>query len=489
MFESRTQRRKKKLLRKKYKKAEELSGSQLAIAFRRFRKNRAGVVGLILSAGVILMALFADVLAPVDPSQYFLIHYPGYVPSYQPPGVKEGAELYDYTNYVYNGGFEYTITDWSRGEWEFINLNLSAIPSEPTHGTTAARSSIPGGELSQSVSTWIDIFFNDLSFDVYLDGAQPSALDVIFTYEDGREDQVTLTIDPPAENASNWRTINLALQDDYELKVRNPTELSFVKGQTGSNIILDNIELTGGKYFKNVHYFGTNYKSEDLFARLVHGARVSLMVSFGAIIIALVIGLPLGLMAGYYRGKIDEFVMRLTDVFLTLPFYFVMILAIVVIQNTQWIDNLLIELGLSTQVILFAVMMGLGIFGWMGITRLIRATIFQIRETDYVEAARAIGASNRRIMVIHILPNVLAPLIVVVTLNLSANILVEAGLAFLGFTTEDLSSWGRELSNGFDYATVAWWSVFFPAILIIIAVMSFNLLGDGLRDAFDPRLR
>ena len=92
-------------------------------------------------------------------------------------------------------------------------------------------------------------------------------------------------------------------------------------------------------------------------------------------------------------------------------------------------------------------------------------------------------------MLVHILPNVLAPLIVVATLNLSANILVEAGLAFLGFTTEDLSSWGRELSNGFDYASVAWWSVFFPAILIIIAVMAFNLFGDGLRDAFDPRLR
>ena len=146
-------------------------------------------------------------------------------------------------------------------------------------------------------------------------------------------------------------------------------------------------------------------------------------------------------------------------------------------------------MGLSAQVILVAVTFGLGIFGWMGITRLTRATIFQIREADYVEAARCIGASNRRIMLIHILPNVLAPLIVVVTLGLSANILVEAGLAFLGFTTEDLSSWGRELSNGFDYATVAWWSVFFPAILIIIAVMGFNLLGDGLRDAFDPRLR
>ncbi|UCG89911.1 MAG: ABC transporter permease [Candidatus Heimdallarchaeota archaeon] len=487
MFESRTQRRKKKLLRKKYKKAEELSGSQLAIAFRRFRKNKAGLLGLILSSGVILLALLADVLAPYDPSTYFLIHYPGYVPSYQPPGVKEGAELYDYTNYVFNPGFELPLSEWSF-DWQIINLNTSGIPSEIKHGTYAAQGSSQRGAMSQDITAFNDLFFTELSFEAYLAGPDPATLSISFTDEDGNEDQIDLTF----SESNSWESVVLALQDDHGLKVRKEKQESITMSlnvNSGSDVIVDNFELIGGKYFKNVHYMGTNYKSEDLFARLVHGARISLLVSFGAIIISLIIGLPLGLMAGYYRGRMDEVIMRLTDVFLTLPFYFVMILAIVVIQNTQWVDNLLIEMGLSTQVILVAVMVGLGIFGWMGITRLVRATIFQIRESDYVEAARCIGASNRRIMVVHILPNVLAPLIVVVTLGLSANILVEAGLAFLGFTTEDLSSWGRELSNGFDYATVAWWSVFFPAILIIIAVMSFNLLGDGLRDAFDPRLR
>lgn len=485
MFESRTQRRKKKMLRKKYKKAEELSGSQLAIAFRRFRKNRAGLLGLILSTGVILMALFADVLAPYDPATYFLIHYPGYVPSYQPPGVKEGAELYDYTNYVFNPNFEFPLSEWSN-DWERINLNTSGIPSGIEYGSYAARGSSQGGELTQDITAYNDLLFTELSFKAYAVG-EPATLSVIFTDEDGKEDQIDLTL---SEN--RWNSVELALQDDYGLSVRKEKQESIkisLRVNTGSDVIVDNFNLKAGKYFKNVHYMGTNYKSEDLFSRLVHGARVSLLVSFGAILISLFIGLPLGLIAGYYRGRVDEIVMRMTDVFLTLPFYFVMILAIVVIQNTRWVDNLLIEMGLSTQVILVAVMLGLGIFGWMGITRLVRATILQIRESDYVEAARCIGASNRRIMVVHIFPNVLAPLIVVVTLGLSANILVEAGLAFLGFTTEDLSSWGRELSNGFDYATVAWWSVFFPAILIIIAVMSFNLFGDGLRDAFDPRLR
>ncbi|MHA2245914.1 MAG: ABC transporter permease [Candidatus Hodarchaeales archaeon] len=486
MFESRTQRRKKKLLRKKYKKAEELSGSQLAIAFRRFRKNKAGLLGLILSVSVVLMAIFADVLAPYDPADYFLIFYPGYVPSYQPPSVIDGPELFDINNYLFDDGFEFDpiLSEWDLGGWERINLNASGIPSGSAGSTFGARIPSQIGSLTQDISRSQDLFFSDLSFRVYLDGTEETTLKIIFTYENKGDDEIELTF---SEN--RWYSVDLALQVDYGLSVRNPEELQLENAETGSDVIVDDFDLAGGKYFRNIHYMGTNYKSEDLFSRLVHGARISLLVSFGAIIISLLVGLPFGLIAGYYRGKVDEVIMRITDVFMTLPFYFVMILAIVVIQNTRWVDNLLIEMGLSAQVILFAVMFGLGIFGWMGITRLVRATIFQIRESDYVEAARCIGASNRRIMLIHILPNVLAPLIVVVTLNLSANILVEAGLAFLGFTTEDLSSWGRELSNGFDYATVAWWSVTFPALLIIIAVMSFNLLGDGMRDAFDPRLR
>ena len=144
---------------------------------------------------------------------------------------------------------------------------------------------------------------------------------------------------------------------------------------------------------------------------------------------------------------------------------------------------------MSAEVILLSVTVGLGLFGWMGLTRLVRSTILQVREMDYVEAARALGASNRRIMIIHILPNILAPLIVATTFNLAVNIVAEAGLAYLGYTNDQLASWGRELSNGFGVVTEAWWPVVFPAILIISAVMAFNLLGDGLRDAFDPRLR
>jgi peptide/nickel transport system permease protein len=484
MFESRTQRRKKKLMKKTYKKAEELSGSQLAIAFRRFRKNKAGVAGLSLSVLVILMAIFAEFLAPYNPDDSFLLDYPGYSPSYQPPGEYIGGERFDlYINRMTDYGFESTGSSlWLKVGWDQVNYTAEGITDGT--GSYGLRGTAASGNLSQDISSSEDLFYMDLKFDAYLQGSGPTTLTFAFTYNDKPDDVLEVTV-----RETGWNNFDLELYYEYGLQVRQPEEIIIMKDATGSNVILDQVDLRGGKFFRNFHLMGTNYKSQDLWSRLVYGAQVSLLVSFGAILIALFIGIPLGLMSGYYRGRVDEIIMRLTDIFMTMPFYFVMILAIIVIQNTQWVDNLLIEMGLSTSVILVAVMVGLGIFGWMGITRLIRATIFQIRETDYVEAARTIGASNRRIMLVHILPNVLAPLIVVATLNLSANILVEAGLAFLGFTTEDLSSWGRELSNGFDYASVAWWSVFFPAILIVIAVMAFNLFGDGLRDAFDPRLR
>ncbi|MFW9854778.1 MAG: ABC transporter permease [Candidatus Thorarchaeota archaeon] len=484
MFESQTKRRKKKLLKKKYKRAEEVSGSQLSISFRRFRKNRAGLIGLLFVVLLIIMAFFADFIAPYDPEEQFLLNYPGYSPGYQAPGVKEGGLFEDlYANRLLDPSFELNL-GWILNGWNKVNLTEQGILGGV--GTFAAGSNLGNGELSQDISTNEDFYYMELNFRVYLDGPDQTTLSVVFRYDDDMEDQIDLLIEP---SPSGWTFVRLDLHEDYGLSVRNPEEVVLIKDTGGSDVLVDDFFLSGGEYFQFTHIMGTNFHSEDLFTRLIYGSRVSLLISFGAIFISLIIGLPLGLLAGYYRGRVDEIIMRATDVFLTLPFYFVLILAIVVIQNTQWVDNLLRELGVTTEVIVIAVMFGLGIFGWMGITRLVRASIFQVRETDYVEAARALGASDRRIMIIHILPNVLAPLIVVVTLNMSANILVEAGLAFLGFTSEDLSSWGRELNNGFLIASVSWWSVIFPALFIILAVMSFNLLGDGLRDAFDPRLR
>ncbi|MFX0208752.1 MAG: ABC transporter permease, partial [Candidatus Hodarchaeota archaeon] len=383
-------------------------------------------------------------------------------------------------SYIQDGSFEiYPSPFWipAPGGWTQVNISNEGISGG--YGSYAFRSSVGGGQLTQELNS-DDLYFTLLEFQVYLDGNDSTILSVIFTYEHNtKEEQIDINVSNP--NIWNYNYI--------EVGIREPNEIIFVKQDSGSDVLLDNVQFTAGAYYKNFHLLGTNKRSRDLASLVIYGSRVSLIVSIGAIIISLIIGLPLGLAAGYFRGRIDELIMRITDIFLTLPFYFVMIMVIVVLQDFPALDNLILRLGISAEVILVAVTVGLGIFGWMGIARLVRATIFQVREMDYVEAARALGASNKRIMVIHILPNILAPLIVVVTYALAVNIIAEAGLAFLGFTDESLASWGRELNDGIEVVAVAWWPVLFPTLFIIIAVMAFNLLGDGLRDAFDPRIR
>ncbi|UCE12412.1 MAG: ABC transporter permease [Candidatus Heimdallarchaeota archaeon] len=485
------------------KKASELSGSQLAIAFRRFRKNKAGLLGLMLALIIFLIAFFADSLTTFPPLEPMGLSY-DYTPYYLPPGTVEGAiATRDTGHLIYyispdfpfqDGSFEtpdFVLSQrWDVEEgWEFVSL----LEGQPViFGWWAARST-GEGILSQNLSSDenIDLLYTQIVFQVYLDGEEPTTLYVFFTYEDGTYSK---TYEFNIDGNNTWVRMNeyfylYPFNMSIREKIRNPVKISFYKDNNGSDILLDYITLYAGEYFQNEHIFGTNWWGHDLYSKLVKGSQVSLIVSIGAIILSLAIGLPLGLVAGYYRGKTDEIIMRITDIFLTLPFYFVMILVIMVLTDTPDLDNLIIELGITAEIIVVAVLVGLGIFGWMGITRLVRATIFQIREMDYVEAARCLGASNKRIMIIHILPNVLAPLIVVVTFALAVNIVAEAGLAFLGFTDASLSSWGRELEDGVRIVSVAWWPVLFPALFIITAVMSFNLLGDGLRDAFDPRLR
>lgn len=485
MFRSRTERRKKKLIKKTYKKAEELSGSQFSIAFRRFRKNKAGLIGLILTVSFFFIFIFADAIAPYQPLDQMSLVY-NYIPWYQPPGNTEGATYMSTYNRISDYNFETNFLAWEGLEtgWGRVNNSAEGIESRPSgSGNYSARctDANAGQELVQdltdpSVET---LYFNNLIFWTYLEGQFATSVIVTFRFEGGATTEYVFEVD----QNDTWE------RHRENIGVKQPIEVVFQKHTDGSGILLDDIEIKGGEYFNNLHIMGTNRQAEDVFSKIVYGTRVSLIVSIGAVIISLIIGLPLGMIAGYFRGRIDEVIMRVTDMFLTLPFYFVMILVIVLLQQNLWLDYLIIQLHWTAEIILLSVTLGLGLFGWMGITRLIRATILQVREMDYVEAARALGASDRRIMLIHILPNILAPLIVAVTFNLAVNIVAEAGLAFLGYTNDSLSSWGRELTNGFGIVTEAWWPVMFPALFIVSAVMAFNLLGDGLRDAFDPRLR
>jgi len=206
---------------------------------------------------------------------------------------------------------------------------------------------------------------------------------------------------------------------------------------------------------------------------MLHGAKVSLSVGFVAVAISICIGILVGATAGYYSGWIDSVLMRFVDIMLCFPSFF-LILTVVAL------------LGPS----LFKVMVVIGITSWMGTSRFVRAEFLSLRERDFVQAAKALGVRDLRIIFRHILPNALAPVFVTATLDVAAAILVEAGLSFLGFGVQPPApSWGNILTEGRTYIFDAWWLTVFPGLAILITVLSFNLLGEGLRDALDPRLR
>jgi peptide/nickel transport system permease protein len=221
------------------------------------------------------------------------------------------------------------------------------------------------------------------------------------------------------------------------------------------------------------HYLGTDQLGRDVFSRMLHGAKVSLSVGFVAVAISILIGILVGAVAGYYGGWVDSLLMRFVDIMLCFPSFF-LILTVVAL------------LGPS----LFKVMVVIGITSWMGTSRFVRAEFLSLRERDFVQAAKALGVRDPRIIFRHILPNALAPVFVTATLDVASAILVEAGLSFLGFGVQPPApSWGNILTEGRTYIFDAWWLTVFPGLAILITVLSFNLAGEGLRDALDPRLR
>jgi peptide/nickel transport system permease protein len=227
------------------------------------------------------------------------------------------------------------------------------------------------------------------------------------------------------------------------------------------------------------HPMGTDALGRDLMTRVLYGGRVSLAVGFSVMIITLVIGVPIGAIAGYFGGRIDNVLMRFTDAALALPSLLVLILLSAILREVE------APFLKSNPVLTIAGVIGL--LAWMFTARLVRASYLTIREMDFVSATRALGGSNLRIIALHIFPNAVGPVIVEATLEVAYAILEESGLSYLGFGIQPPTpSWGNLLSNAQDHLVKYPWLAIFPGLMIFLSVISINYIGDGLRDAFDP---
>ena len=227
------------------------------------------------------------------------------------------------------------------------------------------------------------------------------------------------------------------------------------------------------------HPFGTDPLGRDLLTRVLYGGRVSLRVGFMVVVITLSIGIPVGAVSGYFGGRIDNILMRITDTALSLPPLLVLILLSAMLRE--------MEMPFLQRNNVLTIALAIGLLSWMTVARLVRATFLSVREMEFITAAHCVGASAPRIMMRHILPNAIGPIVVEGTLTVAWAIMEEAGLSFLGFGIQPPTpSWGNLLSRAQEHMTKHPWLAIFPGLMIFLTIISVNYIGDGLRDAFDP---
>ncbi len=253
----------------------------------------------------------------------------------------------------------------------------------------------------------------------------------------------------------------------YVITLVTPLVAPFDPAQQGDIVLTRNLPPS------LEHLMGTDKFGRDIFSRVLYGSRISLTIGFIAVGISVTLGTLVGALAGYFGGFVDTLLMRMTDMMLSFPRLVLLIVVIALFSPSIWL-----------------VVTVLGLTGWMGTARLVRGEVLSLREREFVQAARALGMGDWRIISRHVIPNTMAPVIVSATLGIGQTILTEASLSFLGLGVQPPTpSWGNMVADGRDALIEAWWIATFPGIAIVLTVIAFNLLGDGLRDALDPRLR
>jgi peptide/nickel transport system permease protein len=272
------------------------------------------------------------------------------------------------------------------------------------------------------------------------------------------------------ESAINWR--------DIRKPAGPPWQTGF--GRSGNFALWPPVPFSPDEYDllqslaapSSSHWFGTDDRGRDVLSRMIHGARISLSVGFVAVGIALVIGIFLGALAGYFGGWVDHVISRAIEIMLTIPTFFLIIAIIAFLPPS--IYNIMAVIGLT---------------GWTGVARFVRAEFLKLRQVDFVLASKALGASHFRVIFLHMLPNAMAPVLVSAVFGIAGAILTESSLSFLGFgVPPPTPSWGDILSQSRDYIEFAWWLTTFPGLAIFFSITAYNLVGEGLRDAMDPKL-
>jgi ABC-type dipeptide/oligopeptide/nickel transport system permease subunit len=237
------------------------------------------------------------------------------------------------------------------------------------------------------------------------------------------------------------------------------------------------------------YLLGTDVLGTDVLSDILHGTKYALYVGVVVTAITMAIAIVVGAVAGYFGSWVDNVLMRITEVFLVFPSLLFILVFVRVFTLGAGAGTAVNFLGISIPIGLTIVILVLAIFNWPGDARMIRGEFMRVRELEFIEAEKALGASNKRIIFRHILPNILSSIIVVASLTIAYAILLEAGVSFLGFGDVNTMTWGQILENNFSDMRIVWWAELFPGIAILITVFGFNLLGDGLSDALNPRLR